>query len=538
MRICPEKPARLSWLTGLRGVLLALVAASMVAMASEVKLELSMLIVRHGDRAKVALAAEVSVVAAMPCAVDGWPQRSGLYERRARAKNMAKTLFEEVRSEQNVFAAWRHVKRSALASGSPDIRGKASEFEHAHQRHLRRIIRQLRAGTLSFDPVEGVLKDKRKRLAAKKDPRPIAIATIQNRVVQRAILQVLQPRQARDLRDPDTRFETVRDKRLGRINDVNRSRYGVGGLIYPYGGVRPAIETIMAAIDDGAKFYFQSDIRSFFTKIPTDRVVSFVQRETGDEALAELFARALEVHLGNEAELVGYTHLFPKGGIGVAQGSSLSAFAGNVLLYEMDQTLNNMGVTAVRYIDDILMVGADVKAINAAKEYAEKTLTDFGFGLYTPSDGPEKAAQGECSQAINFLGCTLQPKRCVPSTKSVDNMKEAVRETLATSKAAIKDAVANGGTLNPKYSQSASLEALGKRVYGWQKSFAFCNQRQPFEHLDNFISSQTLDYHGFIVRQISKADKRVKTMILGVSSTAAMFDRSQEKAPKKSVVPG
>jgi len=281
---------------------------------------------------------------------------------------MTKTLFEEVRSEQNIFSAWRHVKRSALTSGNADIRGKASEFEHAHQRHLKRIISHLRTNKLSFDPVEGVLKDKHKRLAAGKDPRPIAISTIQNRVVQRAILQVLQPRQARDLRDPDTRFETKRDDRLGRINGVNRSKYGVGGLIYPYGGVRPAIETIMAAIDGGAKFYFQSDIRAFFTMIQTDKVVDFVRRETGDEALVELFAKALEVHLGNEDELVGYTHLFPKGGIGVAQGSSLSAFAGNVLLYEMDQQLNAVGVTAVRYIDANLMVGA-AQAANATAKH-------------------------------------------------------------------------------------------------------------------------------------------------------------------------
>lgn len=446
---------------------------------------------------------------------------------------MAKTLFEEVRTEQNIFSAWRHVKRSALTSGNADIRGKAAEFEYAHQRHLRRIIRHMRTGKLSFDPVEGVLKDKRKRLAVGKNPRPIAISTIQNRVVQRAVLQVLQPRQARDLRDPNTRFETVRDDRLGRINDVNRSKYGVGGLIYPHGGVRPAIETIMTAIDSGAKFYFQSDIREFFTKIPTDKVVEFVRRETGDPAFVELFAKALEVHLGNEDELIGYTDLFPKGGIGVAQGSSLSAFAGNVLLYEMDQTLNTMGVTAVRYIDDILMVSADLSSIDAAKAYAEKTLTDFGFGLYAPAHDPEKAAQGECSKSINFLGCTLQPKRCVPSAKSIDNIKEGVRETLGSSKAAIKEALTKGTSLNSKHSQSATLESLGKRIFGWQKSFAFCNQRQPFQHLDDFVAKQVADYHSAIVRLLGKADHRTKAMILGIPSTADMFDSAQERPRNK-----
>ena len=198
----------------------------------------------------------------------------------------------------------------------------------------------------------------------------------------------------------------------------------------------------------------------------------------------------------------------------------------------MDHTLNTMGVTAVRYIDDILMVSADLESIDAAKAHAEKTLADFGFGLYTPADGPDKAAQGECSKSINFLGCTLQPKRCVPSAKSIENMKEAVRETLASSKAAIKDALTKGTSLSSKHSQGATLDSLGKRIYGWQKSFAFCNRRQPFEHLDDYVSKQIADYHGVIVRQLGQADHRVKAMILGVPSTADMFDHAQTKAGK------
>lgn len=49
----------------------------MAALASDVKLDLSMRITRQGDHAEVVFAAEVSVVAAMPCAVDGVCQRSG-----------------------------------------------------------------------------------------------------------------------------------------------------------------------------------------------------------------------------------------------------------------------------------------------------------------------------------------------------------------------------------------------------------------------------------------------------------------------------
>ena len=76
MPTSPEKPALLSRTTGVCAI--ALAAASMVSMASDVKLALSMRIARQGDHAKVAFAAEVSVVADHPCAVDGCPSTVGI----------------------------------------------------------------------------------------------------------------------------------------------------------------------------------------------------------------------------------------------------------------------------------------------------------------------------------------------------------------------------------------------------------------------------------------------------------------------------
>jgi RNA-directed DNA polymerase len=440
-----------------------------------------------------------------------------------------KTLFDEVRSEQNIFSAWRHVKRSALASGSSEIKGQAAEFDHTHQTHLKRIITQLREGRFVFDPVQGVLKDKQKRLAQNKDPRPIAIATLGNRVVQRAILQVLQPRKLRDLQDIDSRSEAINDPRLGRINSVNRSKFGVGGLIRPYGGVRPAIETIMTAMDAGAKYYYQSDIKSFFTKIQTPTVVDFIRAETGDLKLVELFSQAMEVRLGNPEELKGFTQLFPSGGIGVAQGASLSAFAGNVLLYDLDHKLNSMGVTCVRYIDDILMVSDSEQALEAAVKHAETVLTGFGFGLYTPADGPEKAARGNCADAIDFLGCTIQPKRCVPSKQSIKNMRTSVTDALSQSKSAIKEGVTRGRGVPSKLGQATTLHTLASRIYGWQKSFAFCNQAQPFEHLDKFVCAQVLDYQNATDRMLKGASPTIHMSGLGIPSTREMFEANRSK---------
>ena len=67
-----------------------------------------------------------------------------------------RSLFDEMRGEQNLFSAWRHVKRSALNSANNNIRGQAAEFEHKHQTHLHTIGRQLRGDRFRFDEAEPV----------------------------------------------------------------------------------------------------------------------------------------------------------------------------------------------------------------------------------------------------------------------------------------------------------------------------------------------------------------------------------------------
>ena len=444
-----------------------------------------------------------------------------------------RTPFDEVRSDENLFAAWRHVRRSALNSDNGEIRGKASDFEHQHQRHIKRIQRQLREGRFEFDEVEGVLKEKKAREALGKDPRPIAIGTIKNRLVQRAILQVLQPRKVADASNPNSKFSPLIDPRLGKLNEINRSRFGVGGLMSPYGGVQPAIGLVMDAMKNGAVHYFQSDIRAFFTAIPTNDVVACVREETSDEKLAALFEEALKVQLSNPDDLAGYARLFPSGGIGVAQGSSLSAFAGNVLLFDYDHELNRMDVSAVRYIDDIFILSESERALNQAIEYSEKHLSAYGFSLYKPVAGSDKASRGLCRDSFNFLGCTIQPNRCVPSVASVQKTLDNSREILNKSKKAITELVVGGTGIDPRQARSAVLDRLGRRLFGWEKSFVFCTDRQQFRLLDDKISKIVHDYEMSISRIISKAPIELRMRALGIPSTEELFVNDQSKKSKE-----
>jgi RNA-directed DNA polymerase len=275
--------------------------------------------------------------------------------------------------------------------------------------------------------------------------------------------------------------------------------------------------------------FFQSDIKSFFNHIPRSPIIDCIRQETRDDELVDLFCKALDVHLKNPEELVGYTHLFPNDNVGVAQGSSLSAFAGNVLLFDLDHRLNGMGVTSIRYIDDILMVSESRASLERAVEYATKVLQAFNLDFYKPGDGKGKASEGECKDSISFLGCTIQPNRCVPSASAIKRFKAEVNEILSLSQSAISEAARNGKAVETRMSVGSTLHALGRKAYGWQKSFAFCTDHGPFQQIDNFLAKRTNDYSAFVDRQTRRLDPILRMGILGVPSIARIHGHQTKK---------
>src|SRR4051794_2661822 len=94
--------------------------------------------------------------------------------------------FDRVRSMTALRAAWRHVQGAAGRSISASTRGEAQRFEPHAERHLRRIADQIRAGRFVFAPSRGVVRDRPGKRA-----RPIVVAPIESRIVERAMLDAL-----------------------------------------------------------------------------------------------------------------------------------------------------------------------------------------------------------------------------------------------------------------------------------------------------------------------------------------------------------
>jgi retron-type reverse transcriptase len=96
-------------------------------------------------------------------------------------------LCERVRSTNALVAAWHAIRRNAETSQTASTKQIAREFGQNLPRNIRRIQDRLRKG-YRFEKAFGATPSKG---PGKTGKRPIVVAPLADRIVQRAILDVL-----------------------------------------------------------------------------------------------------------------------------------------------------------------------------------------------------------------------------------------------------------------------------------------------------------------------------------------------------------
>ncbi len=398
-----------------------------------------------------------------------------------------RTPYESVRGVA-LYEAWRKVRENAQRSPSRETRDAIREFEVSAPKHLRRIDRQLRDGKFVFLPQRGIPKKR-----PGKKSRPLVVGAIPNRIVQRAILDVLQAMPAIEaiLKTPSS---------FGGIRRRDR---------------REAIATACSSINAGGKYFIRSDIRDFFTKIPRQAVLDFLARHIDDGKFLDLVSRAMETTLANLAQLGEDASLFPLGDEGVAQGSPLSPLMGNILLANFDKEMNGRGITCLRYIDDFILLGPDAAKVRKSFESAQKRLALFGMEAYDPGVTPDKAQMGQTARGFDFLGCRILPGLVQPSSKARKKLMELVDETLKSGRTAMIQAGKHSKGRLPRKRLVQTLVDLDNILLGWGHASAFCNNRQLFEELDKKIS-QDLSKFLQVAQALMKGSDLAFRRVLGV----------------------
>jgi len=414
-------------------------------------------------------------------------------------------LFQQATSRSALLRAWLDVRPRASNSKDQTTRAAAEAFGRAVDKSIRELQRDLRRGDFKFAAQRGVLKRRKTEIGGQpRNPRPIVIAPVLNRIVQRAILDTCQTDEARFLR------------RLGSLPAFLATPTSVGGL--PGRGVAEAIDLITAAIGDGARWYVRSDIQNFFQAIPKPTIETILRANIADTQFVELFMRALATELSNEAEVRDMISLFPIGDIGIPQGSALSAFCANLVLADFDTELNRRGIRTIRYLDDFVILGPSGRAVTRAWERAKAILGSMDMKCHDPSTASAKAGIGEITNGFDFLSFHITDRHTYPSDAARTKFLAEIRETVADAKREIAAAGNEPRRAEPRYIQSLAL--LDRKIRGWGDAFSSATLRVVLAQLDDQIEVMVGQYMSWFGRFVRGRGKQHRRRLTGIALLA------------------
>lgn len=401
---------------------------------------------------------------------------------------MPDDLLKRVRTRRFLVPAWYEVRKHGLASPSSNTRQAIRDFAEFEHRRLERIQERLRENRYQFSPAMGVTIDR-----PGKEPRPIVVQDVADRIVQRSILDVVMDVQS--------------------VENAVRNGTSFGGV--PELGVPDAVRRACSVIRDGAAYYLCSDIKSFFPSIPRADAVSALEALLPEDDLLKFIDEASEVELVNGPALGDLIGMFPDETTGVPQGHCLSALFGNLLLRGFDALMNSGRCVCLRYLDDFMILGPDRETVWRTFRDGKEWLRLHGFEVYDPHADTEKASEGSARSKITYLGCEISPGFVLPSRANRNRLLEKVTAKLEAS----KRAMFGGGftsELGYRLSVTETLGDVSEMARAWAAQFKFCNADQVMDSLDERIDGLIADYLGAYQGRRDRCDRAVKRRMLGV----------------------
>ncbi len=387
-----------------------------------------------------------------------------------RAAAAASHLYDRVRDRSRLWHAWEIVNQNASKSGSSKTKSEASHFRSRLRLGLEKIARSLHARTFAFEPQRAVAIER-----PGKSSRPLVVAPIANRIVQRALL--------------DTLHE------VPHIRSKLNAGFNFGGVADK--GVPDAVKKVFD-ISKTHGFFIRTDINGFFQRVNRSDAVASLLAGINDEDFVDLATRATITELDDATRHMEQMGIFPLYEEGVAQGSCLSPLLCNVLLHPFDEQMNSRGVVTVRYIDDFILLAPSERAVRRAFESAKSWLAERGLTCYDPfnPEHSDKAAFGRMEKGADFLGCEVSTSLIRPTRKNFKSLVRKVEEAFENSLRSLKTP---SKAQNDHTTFAETIVVASKTLRAWANTYGFCTDSRIFRDIDSSIgqamSTYEMDYH-------------------------------------------
>lgn len=343
-----------------------------------------------------------------------------------------KELMEVVASHANIAKAMRRVCSNR---GSPGIDGmtvdELPDYLARNESHLRA---QLLAGSFQPQPVRRVVIPK-----PDGGERELGIPTVVDRLVQQAILQVIEPR-----------------------FDRHFSAHSYG--FRPRRTAHQAISQAQRYVRAGFDWVVDVDLERFFDRVNHDVLMAKLAGRIEDRRMLRIIRGFLEAGMMANGVAIDREE-------GTPQGGPLSPLLANVLLDELDRALEARGHHFVRYADDCNVYVRSKRAGERVMAAVRRELWRLRLLINEAKSAVDRPWN---RRFLGFSFSEQQTRRCV-STRSLEKLKLRIRELTNRNRGVSFDQV---------------FRDVKTYLTGWINYYRACELREPRALIDRWIKNR------------------------------------------------
>lgn len=339
-------------------------------------------------------------------------------------------LFDKVFAERNLWTALQRVAENDGAPGVDHV--TVTEFASQLPENLWQLSDALKDGTYRPQAIRRVQIPK----PGTNETRPLGIPTVRDRIVQRAIVHVIEPIFERHFAEHSYGFRPERD-------------------------CKDALRRVDQLLKAGYTHVVDADLKGYFDSIPHGPLMSRLQTRIADGRVLSLIESFLQAGILDGLEAWTPT-------AGAPQGAVLSPLLSNIYLDPLDHLLADNGLEMIRYADDFVILCRTREDAERALALVQQWVAANGLTLH-----PTKTRLVDSQvESFTFLGYEFQGTTHVPRKQSIQKLKHSLRTKTRRS---------SGDSLQ------CIVQNLNRTLRGWFGYFQHSTCPFVFDRLDGWL---------------------------------------------------
>ena len=357
--------------------------------------------------------------------------------------------------------AWKLVKENGGSPGVDNVSIKDIEQqEGGYQALLLEINAELQNRMYKPQPI-------RREYIPKTDggQRPLGIPTVKDRVVQMAMVLILEPI-----------FEA----------DFLECSYGFRPGISAHDG----IQEIVGEIKQGRTTIYDADMKGYFDSIPHDKLMACVRMRVTDSSVLHLIRKWLKTPIIETPKDKGGKPTITKPTRGTPQGGVISPLLSNLYFHWFDKVFHRKGgpkerinAKLVRYADDFVVL---TRYRSAETEEFIRDKLEGWMGLVINKEKTKLVDMKKKGSSIDFVGFNM---RYVKSKINDGHYLkiEPKKKSFEKAKDRIRDLCARKNNYKPV---KQVVQEVNRFLEGWSGYFKLGHPFDTFAKMDYFVEAQ------------------------------------------------